>query len=66
MIRDLALFNLAIDSKLRGSYLVSLRVHQVVLIRRGRRCDAVVLERYLSFVSSRFASAMASGSSSSA
>jgi hypothetical protein len=41
--RELALFNLAIDSKLRGCDLVALRVHDVVQgqsCRRPRDCHA--------------------------
>ncbi len=38
--RELALFNLAIDSKLRGCDLVGLRVHDVVQGSRARDCHA--------------------------
>ena len=43
--RELALFNLAIDSKLRGCDLVGLRVHDVpgqALLRRPARCPQVL------------------------
>jgi hypothetical protein len=42
-VRELALFNLAIDSKLRGCDLVGLRVHDIVQgqpCRRSCRCHA--------------------------
>ena len=38
--RDLAMFNLAIDSKLRGCDLVSLRVDDIALGGRVRDCPA--------------------------
>src|SRR5436189_4793661 len=41
--RDLALFNLAVDSKLRGCDLVALRVHDVQGIRMASR--AIVIPR---------------------
>src|SRR2546430_14870326 len=42
--RDLALFNLAVDSKLRGCDLVALRVHDVVKgVRMASR--AIVMQR---------------------
>src|SRR5205814_9936056 len=41
--RDLALFNLAVDSKLRGCDLVALRVHDVQGTRMASR--AIVMQR---------------------
>src|SRR3712207_7011173 len=39
-VRDLALFNLAIDSKLRGCDLVALRVDDVLLDRKSTRLNS--------------------------
>ena len=43
-MRDLALLNLAIDSKLRGRDLVSLRVKDIAQARSIVRC-AIVMQR---------------------
>ncbi len=44
-VRDLALFNLAIDSKLRGCDLVSLRVRDVTHIRISVTANVVLAVR---------------------
>ena len=44
-IRDLALFNLAIDSKLRGSDLVQLRIGQLVMNSAARHRAMIVQQK---------------------
>ena len=44
-IRDLALFDLAVDSKLRGCDLVKLRIGQLVINAAARHCATIVQQK---------------------